>query len=81
MGHGESEAAPASSILDTKRGGERLRVEGYGPEGLDVRGRQQVGIDVVGHGGRDGVLFTDRTPKPQAQAVKALYSPVTLSLI
>lgn len=73
--------APASSILDTKRGGERLRVEGYGPEGLDIRGRQQVGIDVVGHGGRDGVLFTDRTPKPQAQAVKALYSPVTLSLI
>ena len=27
----------------------------------------------------DGILFADRTPKPQAQAVKALYSPVTLT--
>ena len=27
----------------------------------------------------DGILFADRTLKPQAQAVKALYSPVTLT--
>ena len=27
----------------------------------------------------DGILFADRTPKPQAQAVKALYSPLTLT--
>lgn len=27
----------------------------------------------------DGILFADRTPKPQAAAVKALYAPVTLT--
>ncbi len=27
----------------------------------------------------DGILFADRTPKPQAQAVKALYAPVMLT--
>ena len=27
----------------------------------------------------DGIVFADRTPKPQAQAVKALYAPVTLT--
>ncbi len=27
----------------------------------------------------DGILFADRTPKPQAQAVKALYAPVALT--